>query len=197
MYSPLVERALAVAIAGHSGQMRKASTDVPYAVHPAHMAIMLAQVGLDETTIAAAILHDVLEDVPGWSAARMSGEFGSRVAAIVAELSEDKSRSWNERKRWQIERAPHLSPEAAAVKAVDLIHNLRTLAAALRGAGAEREREIWTAFKGGREATLRMTGALALALEPRLEARLARALRAALADLAEVAGPTRTAPACP
>lgn len=195
MYSPLVERALTVAIEGHAGQSRKGPGRAPYAVHPAHMAIMLAGAGLDESTIAAALVHDVLEDVPGWSQARMSAEFGPRVATIVAELTEDKSKSWSERKRWQIERAPHLSPAAAAIKAADLVHNLRTLAASLREAGEGGEAEVWKAFKGGREETLRLTSELVLALEPRLEARIARTLRTALAELAEVARPPRAAPA--
>ncbi|MCA9299190.1 MAG: bifunctional (p)ppGpp synthetase/guanosine-3',5'-bis(diphosphate) 3'-pyrophosphohydrolase, partial [Phycisphaerales bacterium] len=61
MYSPAVERALAVAIEAHARHVRKGNGD-PYAVHPVHMAMLLARLGLDDVTVQAALLHDVAED---------------------------------------------------------------------------------------------------------------------------------------
>jgi (p)ppGpp synthase/HD superfamily hydrolase len=184
-FSESVERALLTCLEAHQGQFRRGSKATPYAVHPLHVALILARWGGSEAEIVAGLLHDVVEDCPRWSHERVEAEFGPNVARIVRELSEDKSRSWEERKRAAIQHAPELSPEAAAVKAADQIHNWRSLALELRGA-AEAD-ELWARFRGGRERTLAMAAELAQALSPRLAPRAARELGEALAELLEAA----------
>jgi (p)ppGpp synthase/HD superfamily hydrolase len=176
MFSPGIERALQVAISAHEGQFRKSARPVPYVVHPLHVALVLARWGHDEDVIVAGLLHDVVEDCEGWTAARVETEFGRNVARIVAELTEDKSKTWDERKRAAIEHVPHLSPQAATIKAADKLHNLQSLAAELRAEPAD---SVWRRFRGGREKTLATALELVEALSTRVEPKVARALRAA------------------
>lgn len=181
MFSPGIERALEVAIAAHAGQTRKNSEGVPYFVHPVHVAMMLARLGLDEVSIQAGVLHDVVEDCEDWTIERIGEVFGSEVRSVVDDLSEDKSKSWAERKRWAVDHVPEMSERAVTVKAADKLHNLSCL---LRDLEASPDPdEIWSHFKGGREQTLRMSGELVEALATRAEPRLARALREVMRSL--------------
>lgn len=185
MYSPLIERALHVALAAHEGQTRKGESTSPYVTHPLHVALMLARFGMEEDVLAAGLLHDVVEDAPGWTIERVAAEFNPHVAAIVAQLTEDKSKSWEERKSAGIAKVPHMSPEAASVKACDKLHNLNSLTASLR-ARADHDR-VWSRFKGGREKTLAMSKDLVDALVLRVDPRIGRALRNALTALHDAA----------
>lgn len=189
-FSPGVERAIRVALEAHAGQSRKAAPTVPYAVHPVHVALLLAASGADEEVVQAGLLHDVVEDCPDWDAGRLAAEFGPRVAGIVAELTEDKSLRWEERKRGAIEAVPGLSPAALWIKAIDKLHNLESLCACLEGA-ADPE-AIWEHFTGGRERTLAMARGLVEALGgrvPPLSPGLARALREVVGRLEHLGDP--------
>lgn len=179
-----IERALRAAERAHRGQTRKDSDGAPYVLHPIHCALTLARLGYDATLIQAAILHDVVEDCDGWDGARVEREFGPRVAAIVLELTEDKSNSWAERKRWQVEHVPHMSADACAVKAADKIHNLRTLVSQLES--TPDRASVWARFHGGRERTLATSRALVDALAPRVHPELAEGLRSAIAALERI-----------
>jgi myo-inositol-1(or 4)-monophosphatase len=187
VYCPGIDHALRVAIEAHDGQFRKGAGRIPYAVHPLHVAMMLARWTMDEHVIQAGILHDVVEDCDGWTVDRVRAEFGDAVADIVAQLTEDKSRTWAERKRHAVEHVAHMSAEAAAVKAVDKLHNLESLIADL--ARADDHERVWQSFKGHREGTLRYADELVTALERRVEPELAAALRAALVKLERASGP--------
>ncbi len=184
MYSSIIERALHAAIAAHEGQSRKGDSASPYITHPMHVALMLARFGLDDDVVAAGLLHDVIEDCDGWSVERVQAEFGPHVAGIVAQLTEDKARSWAERKSAGIEKVPHMSPEAASVKACDKLHNLHSLVNQLRA--ADDPEQVWAKFNGGRERTLSMSRELVEALTQRVDARIAKALRSALHALYEI-----------
>jgi (p)ppGpp synthase/HD superfamily hydrolase len=177
MFSHAVERALRVAIDAHAGQLRKSAEQTPYVVHPLHVALILARWGQDDDVIVAGLLHDVAEDSPAWPLPRIEAEFGHHVAKLVAELTEDKSKSWDERKRYAIDHVPRISPFAATIKAADKLHNLQSLVFELRGAPAD---EVWARFRGGREKTLAMSAELVEALSKRIEPRVAKSLRAAL-----------------
>ena len=181
MFSAVVERALQVSLAAHQGQLRKSAASVPYVVHPLHVALMLARWGVDDDVIVAGLLHVVAEDAPDWTLARSEAEFGPHVAQIVGQLTEDKSKSWEERKRAGVERVPHMSPQAATVKAADKLHNLASLTAELRA--TDDPIGVWARFRGGRERTLVMSAELVEALSARVEPKVARALRAALEAL--------------
>ena len=74
----------------------------------------------------AALLHDTIEDTPT-TLDELQKEFGSRIAGIVAELTDDKDLAKEERKRLQIVNAKQLTPDAIVVRLADKIYNLRDL----------------------------------------------------------------------
>jgi (p)ppGpp synthase/HD superfamily hydrolase len=80
----------------------------------------------DENLIAAALLHDTIEDTKT-SREELIEEFGDDVAALVMEVSDDKSLPKAERKRLQIQHAPNLSGRAQIIKIADKISNLRAI----------------------------------------------------------------------
>ena len=187
MFSSGVERAVRLALKAHNGQVRKGGDgQVPYAVHPIHMAIMLAGFGLDDAVIQAALLHDVVEDCDGYESSDISREFGTRVAGIVAELTEDKALSWSERKEAGIAHVAGMSSDATSVKAVDSMHNLESLRVELET--AIDSETVWRDFQGGRDGTLDVASRLVAALETRLDPRLGRVLRATLERVRALAG---------
>ena len=147
---------------------------MPYIVHPIHAALILARAGADETAILAGILHDVVEDCEGWTLERVTNEFGERVSQVVAEVTEDKSQTWLERKQTAVDHVPEMSNEGALVKAADKLHNLSTLLAELRA--AESHEQVWQHFNGTPEATLAMSRALVEALAHRLDGGIGKAL---------------------
>ena len=121
-------RALAFAAERHSGQRRKDAAASPYINHPIALADVLANEGrvLDVVVLSAAMLHDVIEDTPT-SVDEIEVCFGTRIATVVVEVSDDRSLDKATRKLRQIEHAPHLSPEAKLVKLADKICNLRDI----------------------------------------------------------------------
>ena len=181
MFSPGVERALQAAYRAHEGQARKGMDAGPYVLHPVHVALLLARIDADEEILQAAILHDVVEDAEEWTLERVSREFSERVMHIVSDLTEDKSKSWEERKRWAVEHVPVMSPEARLVKAADKLHNLSCLLADLES--AQESAGVWRRFRGGRERTLEMSGALVEVLAPMVDPRLGRALLGVMREL--------------
>jgi guanosine-3',5'-bis(diphosphate) 3'-pyrophosphohydrolase len=117
-------KALHFAADKHRDHRRKDVHASPYINHPIHVAQILSEVGVEDPEIlAAAILHDTVEDTET-SLGELASEFGDRVSRIVAEVTDDKSLPKQERKRLQIEHAPELSDEAALVKVADKISNV-------------------------------------------------------------------------
>ena len=93
----MVKKAIAFATQAHEGQFRKGTTR-PYIVHPLEVGKIVATMTDDEEIISAAILHDTVEDCDGITVEMIEAEFSVRVAELVAQESEDKSKSWEERK---------------------------------------------------------------------------------------------------
>src|SRR5205814_343912 len=81
----------------------------------------------DYEVLSAALLHDTVEDT-ATTHEELLDAFGSRIARIVAEVTDDQDLPKHERKRLQIEHAPHLSDGAKLVKLADKICNLRDVA---------------------------------------------------------------------
>ena len=94
----MVARAIAFATKAHEGQFRK-GTKRPYIVHPLEVGEIVATLTFDEEIISAALLHDTIEDCQGITREVLAQEFSERVAALVAQESEDKSKTWLERNR--------------------------------------------------------------------------------------------------
>jgi guanosine-3',5'-bis(diphosphate) 3'-pyrophosphohydrolase len=117
--------ALHFAAIKHRDQRRKDSAQSPYINHPIQVVNLLWEVGgvRDESTLVAAILHDTIEDTVT-SPEEIHALFGEEALALVLEVTDDKSLPKAERKRLQIEHAPHISPGARLIKLADKISNL-------------------------------------------------------------------------
>jgi len=124
-----VLRAADAAARWHAHQRRKGAAKEPYVNHLLEVASLVAEAtqGNDPDLVVAALLHDAIEDqqVPSELIAR---EFGSKVARIVEELTDDKSLDKADRKRLQVETAGKKSREAKLIKLADKTSNLRAIA---------------------------------------------------------------------
>src|SRR2546423_618718 len=122
----LLLKALAFAAHKHREQRRKDAAASPYINHPIALADVLVNEGgvTDIEVLSAALLHDTVEDT-ATTHEELVNAFGSRIARIVAEVTDDKTLEKAERKRLQIEHAAALSTEAKLVKLADKICNLR------------------------------------------------------------------------
>jgi guanosine-3',5'-bis(diphosphate) 3'-pyrophosphohydrolase len=113
-----------VASQWHAKQRRKGADREPYVNHLLEVAHLVADA--DEDVICAALLHDAIED-QRITATRISHEFGANVAALVCELTDDKSLPKAERKAIEIAVAPSLSTGAKLIRLADKISNVRSL----------------------------------------------------------------------
>lgn len=153
-FSPLVERAMRVAAHQHRNHNRKASV-LPYISHPCSVSLILLKAEFDDDEIiAAALLHDVVEDTD-YSIEELNAEFPTKVAEYVAVLTERKTagdgskRSWQERKDEHLEIVAHAPLEARAIVLADKLHNLGTMLYDL-----ESGEEIWSRFSASSEKIL-------------------------------------------
>jgi guanosine-3',5'-bis(diphosphate) 3'-pyrophosphohydrolase len=128
----LVVRAYRRAAAAHEGQQRKSGD--PYISHPVAVAKVTADLGLDDTTIAAALLHDALEDTQV-GRTDLAEEFGAEVAAIVDGVTKLERLEFESREAQQAATMRKMLVAMAddlrvlMVKLADRLHNMRTLAA--------------------------------------------------------------------
>ena len=149
--------ALAFAADKHRRQRRKDAEASPYINHPIALARVLSvEAGLtDAQLLAAAVLHDTLEDTET-TYEELRERFGQTVAAVVLEVTDDKMLPKEERKRLQIEHAAHISRRAKLVKLADKICNVRDVAAnPPHGWPLERRREY---FDWAKQVVDRMRG---------------------------------------
>ncbi len=145
--TPLVHSALVFAARAHRNQVRK-GTDVPYIVHPVGVMLLLHDSGeRDPELLAAALLHDTLEDA-GATTDGLRELFGARVAAIVAGASEPFARDerWETRKQHTVEHLRHAPRDVQLVAAADKLHNLTSMAADFGVLGEA----LWDRFNRGR-----------------------------------------------
>ena len=126
-----IEEAVAFAVRAHAGAVRK-GTELPYILHPMEAAAIAAQLTSDPDVIAAAVLHDVLEDTP-CGPDELRAAFGERVAALVLSNSEDKRRgspaeeTWEVRKQETLDHLRGASREEKIVAFADKLSNLRSI----------------------------------------------------------------------
>ncbi len=118
-------RAVEFAAHKHRSQRRKDAAESPYINHPITVARLLAEQGgvVNLDVLCAALLHDTIEDT-ATTADELRESFGACVAAIVLEVTDDKSLPKEKRKQLQIEHAAALSFEAKMVKLADKIANV-------------------------------------------------------------------------
>jgi (p)ppGpp synthase/HD superfamily hydrolase len=173
LFSPLLEAAVRLATRGHYHQFRKLATHedsntpsgdflpdrVPYVAHLMGTMCILARIGVRDEVLAAAILHDYLEDVPdpdGRESIRAA--LSEEVLSLVLEVTEhkrrdsDESDTWLVRKREQLEHIEGMPRDAVLIKAADVLHNLYALLADLDAAGDPEP--VWQPFNAGPERQL-------------------------------------------
>jgi (p)ppGpp synthase/HD superfamily hydrolase len=124
----LLRRAYAVADHWHSGQVRKSGA--PYITHPLAVAILLADIGMDTTTLVAALLHDTVEDT-GLTIGEVKAEFGGEVAVLVDGVTKLDGSKWGDHAEGETFRkmilAASIDLRVLVIKLADRVHNLRTL----------------------------------------------------------------------
>ncbi len=147
LFSPLIEHAIELSAQWHDGTYRKSvwrdpafevpegkEIQIPVMAHLAAVATIVHRAGWDEVTVAAAYLHDTIEDMNehGQRLRRkqLREAVGAEVAKLVAQVSEQKvdengeMRSWRQRKEEYVEQIRRSGAKAAAISLADKIHNL-------------------------------------------------------------------------
>jgi len=121
----LVSEAAELAARRHNGMARKGRGNEPYINHLAEVANLLsaATEGADAELVAAGWLHDTIEDTET-TREELARKFSERVAALVAECTDDMSQPKAERRRLQVVNASHKSPGARLIKIADKISNI-------------------------------------------------------------------------
>jgi hypothetical protein len=190
LYSPLIEAAARLAAQGHHGHFRKGDIAdrcgdpavdvplppgcVPYITHLMGTMGILARIGAPDEVLAAALLHDYLEDVPDPDGpGTIRAAVGDEVLRLVLEVTEqkrpelDSSETWPVRKNEQIQKMAANSEGAVLIKAADLLHNLLSLLVDLDEASDEEsvwlrlnagpDRQLWY-FSSGLDAARRRLG---------------------------------------
>jgi (p)ppGpp synthase/HD superfamily hydrolase len=154
--SEVIARALARASEAHAGQVRNGSGGLPYIEHPRMVAATLAAHDYAEATLAAALLHDVVED-SDTTVEQLRAEFGDEIADLVAALSDDETiGDYRERKEEHRARVADVDGDAFAIYAADKLTNLTTIHESVRREGEatvaaefkvplELKLEVWSA----------------------------------------------------
>ena len=122
----MINEAIQFATEAHKGQFRKGTTR-PFILHPLEVGKIVSSMTDDAEIIAAAILHDTIEDCEQISAACISEKFGERVADLVQQESEDKSKTWMERKTYTIEKLKTAPLEIQMIGLADKLSNMRDI----------------------------------------------------------------------
>ncbi len=154
LFSPLIEQAVELAAQWHDGTYRKSRwrdpafelpdggvLHVPVMTHVTAVALIVQRAGWDETAVAAAFLHDVLEDANRFGqlfeSDQLRRQMGEAVATLVEAVSEQKydaegkSRRWRDRKESYLAQLRRSTPEAIAISLADKLHNLWSMNQAL------------------------------------------------------------------
>ena len=128
----LLDRAIIFAVHAHAGTERRGK-GYPYIVHPMEAVEIVATMTSDQELLAAAVLHDTLEDTDV-TLEQIRAEFGDRIASLVADESDvmpegmTEEASWHQRKQAAIDRLSKASRDAKIVALGDKLSNIRDIA---------------------------------------------------------------------
>ncbi len=216
LFSPLVELAIETAAEWHDGTYRKGRWTescinhdlevgrVPTMSHVTTVALIVQRAGWGDDAVAAAFLHDALEDAnrhrESLSRDALAARVGEDVVRIVEAVSEPKCGAdgqplpWRPRKEAYLRRLTAGSPEASAVSLADKLHNAYAMASSLeagidifcdgpgrRGLSAGAEDQLWF-FVSVLETTTQHDDPRLVPMRSRLEDEIARFKRAALGE---------------
>lgn len=142
----LLDRAIVFAVRAHAGTERRGK-GFPYIVHPLEAVEIVATMTSDQELLAAAALHDTVEDTDV-TLAQIRAEFGDRVAELVALESDepheknDSVDNWRARKQLALDRLKRASRDAKIVTLGDKLSNMRAIARDY----AEQGDKLWNLF---------------------------------------------------
>ena len=142
----LLDRAIVFAVRAHAGTESRGK-GFPYIVHPLEAMEIVATMTPDQELLAAAALHDTVEDTDV-TIAQIQTEFGDRVAELVAmesdepHQSRDSIENWRARKQTAIDRLARASRDAKIVALGDKLSNMRAIARDY----AEQGDNLWNLF---------------------------------------------------
>ena len=128
----LLDRAIVFAVRAHAGTERRGK-GFPYIVHPLEAVEIVATMTADQELLAAAALHDTVEDTDV-TVEQLRAEFGDRIAALVASESDivvegvSEEQSWHARKQAAIDRLARATHDAKIVALGDKLSNMRAIA---------------------------------------------------------------------
>ena len=144
---PLYEKAVVFAAIAHQGARRKGSR-IPYLSHPIEAAAIVSELTDDEELIAAAVLHDVVEDTPV-TLEEVEQYFGERIAAYVGYETEDKRRDLPAEETWLVRKQEMLTflrdkadRNARILALADKLSNLRAIERDVTSIGDQ----VWERF---------------------------------------------------
>lgn len=140
-----IQEAIIFATIKHQNQKRK-GTEIPYIVHPMEVMQILTSMNCSDNVIIAGILHDTLEDTDA-TPEEIRQLFGADVLAIVQTESEDKSKTWKERKQATIDHLEKASVETKLVCFADKLSNIRSMYRDKQKIGAD----LWKRFNASKE----------------------------------------------
>ena len=137
----LFETALTFAVKAHAGAVRKGGA-VPYVLHPLEVAVIAGTLTNDPEVLAAAVLHDTVEDTPA-TLSEIENAFGGRVARLVSSETENKRRGVPPEESWQIRKEESLrelknasDPGTKIIWLSDKLSNMRSFYRMYRREGA-------------------------------------------------------------
>lgn len=141
--SALVRAALELARRAHAGQVRRTGNgEMPFIEHPLAVAERLAEHGYPDEALAAALLHDTIEN-SDMELDELRERFGDAVAGLVDALTEDAAiESYKDRKDEHRNRVARAEPPARAIFATDKLVNVEALRGAYAVRGEEVDREL-------------------------------------------------------
>lgn len=140
-----LHNAIIFATLKHQNQKRK-GTEIPYIVHPMEVMQILTENNCPENVIIAGILHDTLEDTDT-TPQELEAKFGKSVLDIALSESEDKSKTWRERKQHTIDCLAKDSMETKLVRCADKLSNIKSMYADLQ----EQGEKLWERFNASKD----------------------------------------------
>jgi len=129
IYTPKIQEAIELAIKTHEidRKQKRKGKDIPYITHPLTVGIILGLASAKEEVIIAGILHDTIEDCINKTVTKeiITKQFGDEVANLVLSVTEqDKSLSYDQRKKEAIEHIKTFSNDSILLKSADVISNV-------------------------------------------------------------------------
>jgi (p)ppGpp synthase/HD superfamily hydrolase len=175
----LITAALDFAARTHAGQRRKGAAAEPYVNHLIEVAQLVAEAtdGSDAALVAAALLHDCIED-QGVTRQELAARFGATVADLVMEVTDDKRLPKAARKQAQVDHVAHASARAKMLKLADKTSNLRAIQSSPPPWPASRKRRYFA----WAQAVAAGARGVNPALEAAFDAEVGRALASGVAE---------------